>query len=260
MKAILSCTDNPLYDFFLPIAVHSWNKIGVECIVFVPENTSERFKIAQRYCSNTTEFHTLDIAPDREVTYFQVVRLLGCCLDLPEDEVLITSDVDMAVFGSYLKTYIANNVMIFGSDLTPASQYPMCYASATVKDWRRIMNTYGKAYQTVLGELLDDIQCENMRGNHWSKDQDLLKQNVDNGVVPIIHMTRAHKGTQFATRRCDRDGWNPMQRDLVDAHLPRPAYEENNFKKILELFQIQYPNDNFAWMTEYKNKYNEVNR
>jgi hypothetical protein len=258
VKAILSCTNNPLYDFFIPIAVHSWNKIGVECIVFIPEITGERFLTAQHYCSDSTTFHRLNIEADREPTYFQVVRLLACCLDLPEEETLITSDIDMAVFGEYLKTYIHNCIMIFGSDLTPESQYPMCYISTSVKNWRKIMDAENITYTTKLHNLLRHIEGPNIRGNHWSKDQELLKNGIDASGIEVIKMTRAYKDTQFATRRSDRDGWHPYQHDLIDSHLPRPGYTHDNFRKILELFQFQYPSDNFDWMIDYKNKYSQL--
>ena len=254
MKVVLSCTSNSLYDFFLPIVVDSWRRIGVEAIVFITEKRDERFNLAMSYCPDTTQWHELNIAEEREPTYFQCVRLFAACLDLDGDEILITSDIDMCVFSDFLKIRSGESIMIFGADLTPESQYPMCYASMTVDQWRRCMNIDGKAYQTKLSEALDGIVCENMRGNHWSKDQEMLKNGIDNSGIRLFKMNRAFPNTQFATRRADRTGW-VVGKDLVDAHLPRPGYADNSYKMIKDLMAGQYPTADFTWMDEYRNKY-----
>jgi hypothetical protein len=131
----------------------------------------------------------------------------------------------------------------------------MCYASAEVKVWRDLMGIKGFTYQECLDNLLGDIDSETMRGDYWSKDQEELYNKTWRCANMI---NRAIPGTQFAENRVDRDDINWRSYcgpDLIDAHLWRPGYEENNFKNIMELLKIQYPEDNFQWLIDYRNEY-----
>ena len=70
---------------------------------------------------------------------------------------------------------------------------------------------------------------------------------------------RSDATNQFAKHRADRDSWhnfNPY--DIIDAHLPRPLTNEENFNKVYELFKIKYPNDNLEWMHEYYHAYKKL--
>jgi len=90
----------------------------------------------------------------------------------------------------------------------------------------------------------------------WDKDQETIYQDLVYGAWPIKKHFRAKSPHQFATRRADRDGWpNEIPTDIIDAHLPRPGYTEENFAKILNLFQTMYPEDDFQWMLDYRNEY-----
>jgi hypothetical protein len=82
-----------------------------------------------------------------------------------------------------------------------------------------------------------------------------LKKKLDESGLEIVHHKRSNGQTQFAQRRADRDGWSFDPMDIIDAHLPRPLTDEENFNKVLELFKIKYPNDTFEWLIEYRNKY-----
>lgn len=165
MKAVISSTYDDKYLYFIPIVTWLWNRLGVDVICFMPKLTADydnnkKFDLLMKtkrdnglnfYC------HEFDAPEHKEATYSQCSRLYAACLDLPENEILITGDVDMAMFK--VPFYI-NNITIFGSDLVPEGQYPMCYASGTVKDWRSTMELSGKTYQQCLDELLGDIECD----------------------------------------------------------------------------------------------------
>lgn len=263
MKVILSCTDHPLYSFFIPLAAYSWNKIGIQAICFVPEKQSPAMGLAIEttlmQVNDRTVFPTLDIAPDREVTYFQCARLFGSALVSNPNERIITSDIDMAVFGNSFQAHVDSGFMIFGPDLCPPSQFPICYIMARAEYWWtafKIHNKYGRKMQPseCLAELLDDIQCENMRGNYWSKDQEHAFNMITRSGIPYATVNRARGNTQFATRRIDRDGWDPDP-GAIDAHLLRPGHDADNFESIKALFHAMYPTDDLTWMVEYRGKF-----
>jgi hypothetical protein len=275
MKAILSCTADDLYSFNLPFAVYSWYKLGVECIIFAPidkydASQEEIFRLGyalgmcQRIAPGTTIIRFMAPA-DKMATYAQCSRLYAA--ELPEilsNEILITSDADMCVFN---KEYWEDREFhggfdIIGADLVPFGQYPMCYIAAPCWAWHSVMQIGNRTYQQCLDDLLGGIETENFRGNYWAKDQetayeyinsaDSSENNHDHTVLVYKH-NRAKPGTQFATRRCDRDGWAPRW-DIIDAHLPRPGYTEENFIKIAQLFEQMYGGD-LNWMYTYRNEY-----
>lgn len=269
MKAIISSTYDDKYLFFLPIVTWCWNKLGVDVICFIPtisllgpESIEDILKIVNKLkLINTVcvskdlkiESHTFDAPYDKQATYAQCSRLYAAALpNLREGEIICTSDVDMAVFKQPL--YNAD-MYIWGSDLVPEGQYPMCYATASVKTWKMLMGIGDTSVQECLDVLLGDIECENMRGNYWGKDQQTLWEKSNY----FAHLfKRARPGTQFASHRCDRDDTNwrsYLGSDLVDAHLWRPGYTDENFANILELLQTQYPNDSFQWLIDYHNEY-----
>lgn len=195
-------------------------------------------------------------APEhKEATYAQCSRLYAACLDLPEDEILITGDVDMAMF--QIPPYI-DKITIFGNDLVPEGQFPMCYASGTVKEWKSVFNLHGKTYQQCLDELLGAIECDHFRGNYWGKDQQTLWENTKENTTLI---NRARPGTQFANSRYDRDDAYILERlnpDTIDYHMNRPGYEPQNFEIILTILKYHYPNDDFTWLVDYTNEYKKL--
>ncbi len=162
----------------------------------------------------------------------------------------------MAAFGDYLKLKNAD-FDVFGYDLVPEKQYPICFVSATVKNWRNAMQINGKSLQECLDNDLGHIECEHFRGNYWGFDQEKLYNMVSQNSNIYLH-GRAKPGTQFATRRVDRDNMfyeENINSELIDAHLWRPGYSDENFPKILNLLQRMYPNDNFDWLISYTEQY-----
>jgi hypothetical protein len=268
MKAIISTTYDDKYLFCLPIVVWCWNKLGVDVICFMPMIIERSWQgnneLAKSELVNKTIADAgLSVvkqhfyAPQhKEATYAQCSRLYAGALDLPEDEVLVTSDVDMAVFQipPYRDTELAG-ITIFGADLVPLGQFPMCYASGKVSAWRRAMRMGDKTPQQCLDEQLAHEEMENMRGNLWCRDQELLFKYA---ATDSILVKRAREGTQFASHRYDRDDAYLLDRlslDTIDYHLPRPGYEENNFNQILTVLKYHYPLDDFGWLIHYRNEY-----
>lgn len=257
MKAILSTTDNDLYSFFLPIVTWTWEKIGIRCVVFIPKLRSLKFEYAMSQCPKGTMWFEIDVAEDRQPTYFQCARLYGGFLSLPKDEILITGDIDMAVFGNEFEKATPDKITIWGADLVPTGQYPICYIAMSVENWRKVMQIKEcQTYTQCLNNLLGEIHCENMRGNYWAKDQETIYNAINQSGLPIEFINRARSATnKTASRREDRDGWGQGV-DIMDAHLPRPGMQHQNFHKIIVLLEKIYPGQT-DFLVEYRNKYVE---
>ncbi len=271
MKAILSTTYDDLYLFFLPLTIWSWNKLGIEAIIFLPKQSTElegkKIWLATGVCDwgfgIHNELNLFVCTKDKEPTYAQCSRLYGACLELPQEEWLITADIDMAIFNEPVllvagKLSGNENATIVGHDLVGEGQFPICYCCASVKGWREFMKINNRTYQECLDDLLGKIECEHMKGNYWCADQEELYNKLTTSNIWINKAPRANPGTMFATRRLDRDDGNMMERispDIIDFHMPRPGYTKENFAKILTVFQTMYPGEDFTWMQEYRNEY-----
>jgi len=276
MKCVISTTYSNTYLYFLPIVTWCWNKLGVDVICFIPDHSTrnnrnslpeteiENRKKKYYFMLDTCEHLGLKVelkkfsAPEhKEATYAQCSRLYAACLDLPEDEVLITGDVDMAVFK--LPPYNKNALTILGSDLAPDNQYPICYSIASKSNLEWIFETKGNTYQSMLDELLGDIECDHFKGNYWGKDQEelfLRSRKANKILVP-----RSNGQNQFAQNRYDRDDAYLLERlnpDTIDFHMPRPGYEEKNFDIILKVLQYHYPKEDFTWLINYNEQYKQL--
>lgn len=265
MKAVISSTYDDKYFFFLPIVIWCWNKLGIDVICFVPEKRiDEKVKLVTdtiiNNCGNGNTLVNFKSPLEKEATYAQCSRLYGSCLDLPKEEVLIAGDVDMLVFGEYLKQKYAD-FDIFGGDLVCEKQIPICYISASVENWRKAMQVNNRTYQECLDELVGIIECNDFRGNQWSLDQGTAYQMITSAPVSVSHHLRAIQGTQFASNRIDRENvyWEErLTPNIIDAHLWRPGYTDENFPKILKVLKYFYQNDDFNWLIEYTEAYKRL--
>lgn len=254
----LSCTDNPLYSFFIPLVTWSWKKIGYDSIVFIPVERSPQFDTAMRYSPTTTRFVQLKVEPDREVTYFQCVRLYAAALSgLNEDDTIVTSDIDMAVFGNFFDQFTDGRFHVAGHDIAPPHQYPICYLAGPVKQWREIFHIREKdTPATMLQKLLGQIQCENMRGNYWAKDQETAYNCIVASTIKPVFHERSQPHHPTASNRADRDGWEGFKPGMIDAHLPRPGHIGEKYDKIVALLKAAYPHADLSWMNTYFHEYN----
>lgn len=261
MISVLSATEHDYYAMPLPFAVYSWAKCGFSSLVFIPKGDNPKLELAKKYCLSHTAFYEFDAEEKRIPTFSQVSRLFGAATEyaqLQKNTVMITGDSDLCVFGDYFKLLDDGKIHVVGYDLTPDEQYPMCFIAMPVHEWLNVMEI-NKSYQEHIAELINPIEGCNIRGEQWSYDQWYIKRKLDVSNKKIVLHTRSDGQNQFAQHRADRDSWgnfNPY--DIIDAHLPRPLTNEENFNKVYELFKIKYPDDNLDWMTEYFNAYKQL--
>lgn len=264
MKISIGTTFDDKYLFFLPIICWAWKNIGCDVICFMPEpeteNEKEKLLLIRKYFDTLNikeNIHYFKCNKNQEATYSQCSRLYAACLELDEECDIIMSDIDMMVFDThYFLTEKNEGFSIFGADLTPVNQYPICYIKAKAKYWRDAFNLRGKSYQDALDELIGDINCENMRGNYWSKDQEEA-YNVISKTNPAL-INRTNGTSPFATRRLDRDDSYILQNingNIIDYHMNRPGYEEGCFNVITNVLLYFYSQEKISWIYEYRNEY-----
>lgn len=265
MTAVISTTYDDRYLWFLPLTTWAWNKLGVDVVCFIPyRNTSgDKFMLVSDTLVKINAkgvIYNFDCPEHKEATYAQCSRLYGACLDLPEDEILVTGDIDMLLLANPAINLNKDCFYVLGADLVPEKQYPICYLMSSVKKWREVFDISNQTYQQKLDELLGDIDCENMRGNYWGKDQEEAFNKISQCQHKVL-MNRAILGTQFAGNRYDRDDAFLLDRlslNTVDYHMNRPGFEDENFNKILQVLQYHYPNENFEWLINYNEEYKRL--
>jgi hypothetical protein len=267
MKVILSTTTDDLYLFNLPIVSWCWNRLGVEVICFIPTidnpiDIEKKNVILDAMEGHRTWLHAFEAPVEKRATYSQLARLYGAALTgLDDNEVLVTSDIDMAVFSDLYLNYIPDSFTIYGFDLTPQGQWPICYLIASVKTWKEVMRIEDRTLQECLDDALGHENMDNMRGNLWARDQETIFNQLRKSLVEKRYIPRAREGTQFATNRCDRDDFywrDRVDANLVDAHLWRPLYSVDNFGNLLTLLQKVFPHDNFDWLIKYHTEYTRL--
>lgn len=276
--AVFSTTIDPLYSFFVPLVAYCWDYLGINSICFRPfvAGTDMRnpatnnpiYDLINKYKPGSLHMKRIAVPSEYlHATWMQNVRLLAACSEILQDyDMLITSDVDMAVFTDDMLPDDKDNIRVFGVDLVPADQYPMCYIAMKVSNWRRVMSLKsGDYYELHLKELTKDMDVnQQTRGNQWGFDQglawsriiDFIGKNDDVAVEQVKRGTIHGNGQGPALHRMDRDGWSvPEGSAIFDAHLPRPGYEHNNFYKIYSLFNEMFPGEDLRWMIEYRNEF-----
>lgn len=263
MTAVYSTTNDSLYSFFVPITVWCWEKLGVSSCIIYPENIQPRLRYAiDLACDrvDTVSFYSEKIkAPEHKMaTYMQCARIYAAAISsVPPQETLCTSDIDMLLFKKPEHCFeYGYDFTVFGSDLVPPKQFPVCYVLGQAEKWKDAFEMGNKSCQQLLDELLGDIEAEHFRGNYWGKDQETLF-NVLN-TKKVNRVGRAREGTQFARHRLDRDDAYILDRlspEDFDYHMNRPGYTEKNINIILIILRYHYPEEDFTWIIEYHKKY-----
>src|SRR5215207_4805328 len=100
--AVISTTADDKYYWYLPLTVWAWNKIGYGVVCFIPIDKSPLLSAKSALIDKTLSLidaklriEQFDAEEHKAATYCQVSRLLACCLNLPEKEQLVVSDIDM---------------------------------------------------------------------------------------------------------------------------------------------------------------------
>lgn len=263
MKAILSTNYNDTYLYFLPIVTKLWNLLGVDVICFVPKLTSDyddNKKIdlllsTIRENNLKIKLHEFNAPKHKEATYAQCLRNYAACLDLPKDELLVTSDIDMGLF--MIPPY-NGGFTILGSDLVPKGQFPVCYVTAKVEDWRDAFELNEITYQDAIDRLLGEDECQDYRGCRWSVDQEQLYKKINENASLISLCNRSNGQNQFAQNRIDREDtyWRDrLNNNIIDVHFWRDGFTEENHANAMELLKFVYPHENFDWINQYRKQY-----
>lgn len=262
---VISSNENTNYSFFLPIVAWMWKKFGWDVIslIYDEKHANERYL---NYKSNLdvskevsfSECYLQKIEGVRGETITQCSRLyVADEVGIEDNDYLMTSDIDMLPLSDYWNINgIEDKITSWGRDLTDY-HYPICYIGMKAKEWKRVMNLKDGIEEDMKRDLdLHPKSKSDKWEEWWQVDQDiitekLLKEDInriDRGVATNSHYPKG---------RIDRGCWEKSleQYERIDAHLLRPGWNEENFRKILNLILSVFPNENLKWMMDYRDEY-----
>lgn len=276
MKHVITATDdNPDYFFFLPIVTKMWEKMGFQhhCVVIAdPAKLTEALRTAishskgavlhfvnpNNVAQNFPGFQPWALAP--------LSRILAGCLDIPKNDCVLTSDIDMLPIKQQWFDKISlepNNIDIFGEDGATGgygnSRYPICYVGMQRALWSTILQTheFGHDFTLGLNHLITKYRLDTLDINgQRACDEPLLHSLINDHsrkYRPILnfHMRKMITNESYKPGmigvpgilpegRLDRSNWQKNMTGVIDIHAPRPGYSQENWDKLKYQLQTLY--------------------
>lgn len=269
VRVVISTTFNHDYDFYAPLTCMFWSKlIGYQPMLVIAVDRFNATTLENRLSFITREAceqgALVFVQGDRafpDSTPFstaqhiaQVSRLFGCTLNVSQDEVLMTGDVDMwPLDPEYFKIMDWDKMNLYGANIYKGDRHPMCYAAAKALIWRNMLRLNPG---TTMAEALATVKW-----NGWDTDEDTLQRGIEyiGGKSVCAKKDRPGSRHGFMGGRVDRGRWvyNGKEEGLIDAHLPRPGYGDETWARVRRLIEDYLP-DHVAWADDYLLRYLEV--
>ncbi len=267
MKRVLfSITDNEIYSFFAPIVSVLWKEyVGfVPAIIVIGEYgewmTDKTKKYIIEKCVEVgAEIHFAPrIKGFLDSTVAQVARLYGHTLGYDKNTWIMTADADMIPM---TKTWFVEPdeyklLQIYYPDAYNYQKFPICYIGATSKIWGEIMDSH-----SLENQLNNGLGCGQTGMKAWCYDEELFIirakewwESLDINKFRVTKFVERGNENGMAKGRVDRSNWifDKNRTDYIDCHSLRPAQDEENWKKILDLLLWLHP-VRTEWFNEYRN-------
>lgn len=265
---VLSCTPNSAYDFFLPIAVRLWRRIGYEPIVVLvgPEKewTSGHAKAAHdETLAITTLFGSIPGIPDAAVA--MALRQQISALEFDDDDVILVGDVDLfPVDREFYHRYdpSKNPVGVYYSETYGDQYWPAYGVSMSVRNWREVMGVQVGNFRRSVESVFTD---ENLRAvglaneigvwdsRFWTFDERFASFKIKTSrFAKDVALFSSFRGNKRPRRlKLPRD---PYASDYVDFHCSRPGWTEENWPDLRFALAQLIPED-LRWLDGYVEKY-----
>lgn len=255
---VLSCDANPDYSFPAVVTAACWRAHGYPVLVAIVDDPGCRFpKTALRALTNLgcSCFLTMHIAAygyERRYSA-KLARFVSCMDQSPHGypQWRLTGDADMIVCDPrYIRAapwddsdggpIVWNANTYWGSPWDP--RWPLCHVAMTATHWASIFRDavdsddifqrWGKYGQEPNGNFSDELILMAALRAHRP---DLLARAA---LLP-----RDQTCPMGAKHRLDRHAWTAgsiRRGQLIDAHLPRPAWSDRNWPLVAEFVQLQF--------------------
>jgi len=272
---VVSVNENCDYQYFLPLTCAVWQKFGWTPIVFYqgqvtfpeavdPDDRSRRHKLFDLLMDQPYDGAVVGVGPIdgyRSDTITQISRLYAACLDLQEDDYLMTGDIDMIPLSNYWQPDFIKPT-VYGHDLTGFGHFPICYIGAPVKLWREFMKLEGTDYQYhIQKDLMTLPQAKDQDFyKYWFTDQDLITARLkEYGTGKIDFINRGQYSNGYAKGRVDRGAWHLGHEQFIDAHLLQQCHHtEEKIQKLMDLLYHVWPKEDWLWFLNYTKEFKKL--
>lgn len=258
---------NPTYDFLLPVGGLVWRKVaGYEplCLLASDKWDSPIGKIVidqlktfgMRY-----EFVGTLTEPYRPSVIAQMSRQHCCVLDLPEDDLVMTSDAEMfPLNGAWFNQWDNSKaVRLHYSNSYLYNFHTTGYWTMKVKTWREVMR---------LDRSKTIIQHIQERLDRWiGRDRDTWQEWYADEHIASVHLRSWHgypsqcmmieREGSPPPDRLDRGNWHGRIDGMSDAHVLRPAQSTANWSRMREFLTKLIPESMDA-VDDFHRRYREV--
>lgn len=266
--AVIATNKSHSYDFFAPITTLFWREVvGFKTLCFLTGTKADWDAPLQSRIRRKVEeaggiIHHIGVLEGyQDAQAAQSSRQHAAALDFPDDDILITGDIDMWSldpdwFHQHdpakwdFTSWYAN---AYGWPCPPF--HPTPYIAATAKKWREVVGL------EVRGEILTQMQAnfdrtlgrESSTWISWWHDELFFNSRLKgwDGYPHRVQMI-VREG-QPPNDRIDRCAW-PVTFDWskkwVDTHLIRPGATKENWPRIRPMIEHYLPK-HVAWVDEY---------
>lgn len=276
--AVIASNHSHSYQFFAPITALFWREVvGFRTLCFLTGtekewDTGAASLVRAKLREVDAQVHHVGVLEGyQDAQAAQSSRQHAAALDFPDDDVLVTGDIDMwSLDGPWFRqhdpakwdftSWYAN---AYGWPVPPF--HPTPYVAATAKKWREVMKL------EVRGEILTQMQANFDRtlGRDastwlsWWHDELYFNSKFKawDGYPKRVQMIT--RDGQPPHDRIDRCAWPAafdFSKKWVDTHLIRPGATKENWPRIRPLIEFYLPKY-LGWVDEYvaqyqKEKYN----
>lgn len=265
---VLSCTPNSAYDFFLPIAVRLWRRIGYEPVVVVVGGDKEwaagHAKVAlDETKAPTVFFGSIPGIPDAAVA--MALRQQVSALEFDDDDVILIGDVDLfPVDREFYHRYdpSRNPVGVYYAETYGDQYWPAYGVSMPVRNWREVMGVKvgdfrGSVERVFTDENVRAVGLANEIGvwdtRFWTFDERYasfkIKTSRFSKDVALFPSSIGNKSIRRLKLPCE-----PYASDYVDFHCSRPGWTLENWPDLRFILAQMIPED-LRWLDSYVEKY-----
>ena len=269
---VISCTPDPVYDFFLPIAVRLWRKrIGYEPAVFLigsdKDWSSGHAKVVYDEIKDLERvrfFSKINGIPDA-ATSLALRQHVSALEDFDPDDLILVGDVDLfPVDRDFYHQYdpTKNPVGVYYADMYAEQYFPAYGVSMPVRNWREVM---GIEVGDFLGSVARVFTDENVKAvglaekvgtwdtRFWTFDERFASWKIRNSrfTEHVAKFPEIFRGKRPHRVKLPRE---PYVGDYVDFHCSRPGWTEENWPDIRFALAQMMPDD-LRWLDGYVEKY-----
>lgn len=230
---------NQSYDFLLPVGGLVWRKVtGYEplCLLAGSDWNTPAGQVVIKQLDSFGMRHEFvgEISePYRTSVHAQMSRQHVACLDLPEDDLIMTGDADMMpIDGEWFNRWDSSKaVRLHYSNSYGYRFHTTGYWTMKVKTWREVMRL--EVTGNIAGYLQDRLD------RYIGRDRDTFQEWYADEHIASVYLKAWHGYPDQCMMieregappmdRLDRGNWHGKLKGMVDAHVLRPAQFHANW-------------------------------